>query len=37
MQNEPLKNPEFWQRKINDDFNRVSDFDTWLFNLLDTE
>ena len=37
MQNEPLKNPEFWQREINDDFNRASDFDTWLSNLLDRE
>jgi hypothetical protein len=37
MQNEPLKNPDFWTRKIGDDFNRASDFDTWLFNLLDRE
>jgi hypothetical protein len=37
MQTEPLINPDFWTRKIGDDFNRASDFDTWLFNLLDRE
>ena len=29
MQNEPLKNPEFWKRKIGDDFNyNAADFNT---------
>ena len=38
MQEETLKNPNFWQREpIRYDFNRVSDLDTWLFKLLDSE
>lgn len=38
MRQEPLKNPNFWQREpIRDDFNRASDLDTWLFKLPDSE
>lgn len=37
MQEQPLKNQEFWQREIGDDFNRAADLDTWLFNFLDKE
>jgi hypothetical protein len=38
MQTANQENPDFWKREpISDDFNRASDFDTWLFNLLDRE
>ena len=35
MQEQPLKNPEFWEREIVDDFNRASDFDTWFLKYLE--
>lgn len=32
MQEQQKTNPAFWERRIGDDFNRASDFDTWYLN-----
>jgi hypothetical protein len=38
MKAEPYSNPDFWrQEPIRDDFNRASDFDTWLDKLFGEE
>jgi len=38
MQEQPLKNPEFWKRKIGDDFNyNAADFNSWLIKTYDKE
>lgn len=38
MQEQRLKNPEFWKRKIGEDFNySAADFNTWMIKRWEKE